>query len=818
MNIKLMTVGAAALGVAITGCALFAPKTYDGVDLEPGDFSADDLHEPACVRSVSGDPIVVVDKDNVAKLPIVFREGRGNDRAANYLAKTIFEMTGVKPKVVKETAKGKPVEVAPAFYIGDTTAAQKAGLLPFRKKTGQWDGVESERFRVLTKDGSVYFVGRGDHGVYDWCERALGVRYYWPERPCEMYGGKGTNYVYGKCTVPVKGLAVRPVDYEDQPVFECRDNWPYGGAEWNVASKGGDSHRGGVAVHAPHGWYKDTNLVARLPDIFARTEDGQRATSPLLCYGNPKTLEYYKQRIVDEIENGKSAGGIVNKSKKVITVSQWDCGVYCTCEHCKKLFKKELGNSGSGSPIIWGYFTTELSKWAKEKYPDWVISTLPYVNTCDVPPGFDLSKEANVEAMLCTMPGLAMLKNERCKQHEEDLIRQWAKATGHRVLNWHYSCWPAEFTSAPYVYGETIQKHYSDMRDTLSGTFINGGYESPRMQLSGYVWMRCLWNPDVDVHAIYDTFCARMFGKAAKTMRKLIDMQESGWNRQWASNQCSPKNIHEISFPRKDVLKMQELLAQAAKEAEGDVKASARIAWYATGFTRFFKESEEQASGQAFPEFKMKKAVSQPKIDGKLDDSCWETAEKHEFVAAICKTNSTPAYGTTAQIVWTDKGVTFGIKCIEPAVGKMNFGAAQGDPWGQDTFEIFIDCSGQGEGHWYQLLIDCCKRLSPHTDGPKWEPKNIQVEICPYADKGCWTMEVYVPYSDLKEFEHGQFPTTSANGVVWTGNMVRWRVGDMKQPKETRVPGSRNDWSRLNTRYNFWNKDQAAFSKWIFQE
>ena len=63
MNKKLMTAGAAALVAVITGCALFAPKTYDGVDLEPGDFSADDLHEPACVRSVSGDPIVVVDKD-----------------------------------------------------------------------------------------------------------------------------------------------------------------------------------------------------------------------------------------------------------------------------------------------------------------------------------------------------------------------------------------------------------------------------------------------------------------------------------------------------------------------------------------------------------------------------------------------------------------------------------------------------------------------------------------------------------------------------------------------------------------------------------
>ena len=799
---------------AAYGCMMFEPKTFDGVDIAPGDINADDLTRLECVRSVSGDPIVIV-KDNVAKLPIVFADNRANRDAANFLAETIFEMTGVKPKVIVER-KGKAVTNAPAFYIGDTAAAAAAGLTPFRKKTGRWDGVESERFRVVAKDGSFYFVGRGDHAVYDWCERQLGLRYFWADKPNQMYGCKGTNDIYGKCVIPTKGLAAKPVDYEDQPVFAYRDNWPYEGSVWNVCAKGGNSHRGGVNVHAPHGWWKDKELVKKHPEIFALTPDGQRATSPLLCYGHPNTVEYYKQRIEDHIAGKRDSGGILNLKSKVVTISQWDCGVECSCEYCKKLFDDKLGTAGNGSPIIWTYFTTEIAKWLKEKHPDYVISTLPYINTCLVPPGFDVSKYGNVEAMLCTMPGLAMLKNEQCKKEEEDLIRQWVKATGRPVLNWHYSCWPCEFTSAPYVYGETIQKHYSDMRDLLSGTFINGGYDVPRMQLSMYVWMRCMWNPDVDVHAIYDVFCSRMFGKAAGTMRKLIDMQEKGWNRQWSSNQCSVKNVYEISYPRKDVLKMQALLERAKKEAEGDVKASARIAWYSLGFVKFFKESEENASGTAFAPFMLKKAVAQPVIDGKLDDPCWAQAEGRDFVSAMNKTNSVPKYATHVKAVWTDKGVTFGVKCIEPAVKQMNFGAPQGDPWGQDTFEIFFDCSGSGEGHWYQLLIDINERYSPVTDGPQWNPKDVKVKIQP--NDGFWTMEVYLPYSDLTNFAKAKFPTTSANGVVWTGNMVRWRVGDMKNPKEKRAADSCNDWSRLNTRHNFWNRDQAAFSDFVFVE
>jgi hypothetical protein len=246
-----MAFAACAALAAAYGCSMFEPKTFDGVDMAPGDMHADDLTRLECVRSVSGDPIVIV-KDNAAKLSVVYAEDRANERAAKFLAQIIFDMTAVKPKVVCEK-KGKSVTNAPAFYIGDTSAAKAAGFVPFRKKTGRWDGVESERFRVVAKDGSFYFVGRGDHAVYDWCERQLGVRYYWPIKPNEMYGNKGTNYIYGKCTIPVNGLAARAVDYEDQPVFACRNNWPYGNAPWNLCAKGGDSHRGGVNVHAPHG-------------------------------------------------------------------------------------------------------------------------------------------------------------------------------------------------------------------------------------------------------------------------------------------------------------------------------------------------------------------------------------------------------------------------------------------------------------------------------------------------------------------------------------------------------------------------------------
>ena len=43
------------------------------------------------------------------------------------------------------------------------------------------------------------------------------------------------------------------------------------------------------------------------------------------------------------------------------------------------------------------------------------------------------------------------------------------------------------------------------------------------------------------------------------------------------------------------------------------------------------------------------------------------------------------------------------------------------------------------------------------------------------------------------------------------GNVSRWRVGDMRLPKERRVPGSRYEYSRLSTRYTQRDVDPAAF-------
>ena len=47
------------------------------------------------------------------------------------------------------------------------------------------------------------------------------------------------------------------------------------------------------------------------------------------------------------------------------------------------------------------------------------------------------------------------------------------------------------------------------------------------------------------------------------------------------------------------------------------------------------------------------------------------------------------------------------------------------------------------------------------------------------------------------------------------GNVCRWRVGDRRHPKDSRVPGSCYEHARLDTRFTHPDDDPAAFVSFL---
>ncbi len=753
-----------------------------------------DMSPPQTIGKPAGKPIELI-RDSACTLPIVIgnKPIRRTLWAAEFLAKSLGEMCGKAPRVIKADDHD-----GPAIFIGVPKSLAKAKLSA--------EGMEPEAFAVKTLNGSLYLYGKDSrsswgsaYATIDFAERILGVRQYFEDE----HGGR--------TVVKAADLTIPALDYGDAPVFKKRELWPYGHKKHLLTWRIGGSHPVRIIVHAPHKWGKDKTYRKERPEIFELNKDGTRTNGPMLCYGHPKTLETYLERIDQELKGGRKSGVI---NGKTVTVSPWDKGVSCHCEHCRKLFDPEKGTSGSASRIMYE-FTRKLSDELAKRHPELTIIYLPYLNYCDIPAGADFPAR-NVEVELCSMPGLAMFKDPRVKQHEEKLIRGWAKVSGRKIQNWHYICWPAEFTSAPYVYAEAAIKHYQDTKDVTVGSFLNGGYPEQRHLLSAYAWMKALWNPDLDADAIFDTFATRMYGPAAPPIRRLIALQAEGWKRPWEVAKVSPKNIFEISYPRAEVKEMEACFAKAYKLAGDDKLIRQRIDYYKGGFTQFFKESKEHAEGTAFAPLMIKKAAANPTIDGKLDDPAWKAADALSFVRARDRKKTDPIYPTHVRAVWTPDGITFGLRMTEPTPDKLWKKEPAGN-WHNDNIEIFFDVTGKGGGDFYQIIVDARNEglLFIHAaEKTGWKPKGIKSDI--HIGRDFWSAEVFIPFTEFKDHDGAQLPKTSSAGLFWIGNFTRHRKADAYQKDKTK--GSVPELTRLNTRYSAWSADLSAFGKLKFVE
>jgi hypothetical protein len=789
-----------------------APAAFAGganVFVSNAKLNAPDLTPLARINATAGQPQVKLIVDGRPTLPIVV--GKNPPQrvlwAAEFIADSIAEMTGSRPEILKnegpELRSDKPGEgCGPAIYIGSQRESLAKAKLSAK-------GFRPGEFAVRTLNGSVYLYGNDDDttrstgsafAALDFAERVLDVREYFDPKAA------------GRTTVPTSNLTAETLDYRDAPVYEKRDLWPYSWKREWFAWRLADTHPVQLMVHAPHSWGKDPETYRKTrPEIFALEKDGTRTLSPMLCYSNPKTLQTYLERIDEELAGGRKSG-ILNG--KAVTVSPWDMGVNCQCADCRRLFDAVGPDSGSASKILCA-FVRKLSDELATRHPELTVIYLPYMNYCDIPDGTTFPAK-NVEVQLCTMPGLAMLKDARVKKHEEDLIKAWSKVTGRKIQNWHYICWPAEFTNAPYVFAEAAIQHYRDIRPYCVGSFINGGYPEQRLLLSAWVWSRALWNPDLDAAAVYDQFAKRLFGPAARPLRRIIQLQVDGWNKDWVVAKVSPKNIYQVSYPRPVVQEMEKCFDEAYRLAENDETSKRRLDYYRKGFEQFFKESTEQAEGTAFAPLLIKKAAENPSLDGKLDDAAWKSADPLSFIRARDKDHKECKYPTTVQAVWTPDGITFGFRMTEPTPHLLYTKDPAGS-WHNDNVEAFFDVTGQGAGDFFQIILDARNEdlLCLHAaESGKWRAEGTKSHV--FRGQDFWSAELFVPFNLFTKVNGAQVPKTSSAGLFWLGNFTRHRKCDCDDKAKT--PGSERELQRLNTRYSPFSADQSAFGVLKFVE
>ena len=429
-----------------------------------------------------------------------------------------------------------------------------------------------------------------------------------------------------------------------------------------------------------------------------------------------------------------------------ITVSPADAEIACYAPESRKLWNADGGMYGSASKLV-GQFAADLGRELKKRHPGKTVLYLPYLNYTTAPKG--VAFPDNVEVQLCGMPGLAQYKEPAIARSEQENIDRWVKLTGRKIQGWHYSCWPEDRTQAVLPLPAHDPAFYRDNRDKTVGTFINGTTDHwPRQHLSLYCWLKVLWNPDFDVDAAIDEYCKRMYGPAAATVRELVALQIDGWEKsRWPGGRMSAKGIHEFSFPRPTVLRMEALLEKARRETAADPLASKRLAYYAGPFADFFKESKDYHEGTSLKPLLVQKVGENPKIDGKLDDAVWKRAVEVPFVLGWDKTSKEPKYPTTVKAVWTAEGVTFGFRMNEPTPDRLERGIKGRDDsmlWWDDNVELLFDVTGKNEGEFYHFIVNPNGAVAD-AQGKDFSWNSDKVKAAMFVGKDFWSWRCSCP-------------------------------------------------------------------------
>lgn len=669
-----------------------------------------------------------------------------------------------------------------------------------------------EGFRVTTFPDGLAIVGRQPDlkitpeskgtlwGVYDFLERYLGIRWYYPGD-------------VGRVVPQAKSLVIDPVAYTDHPRRLMRSVYPPAPPQYRVAT----ATYMNMFCHTPGNFGIHFNEA---PECFEQRIDGTRDPG-MPCYGNPKTVELMLRDIDNYLARGSKGpwswdGTNLNAglppTERVVYISPPDKMVDCHCEYCSKLTDANARDLGRASLIL-AQFVSRMGLEIQKKWPLMTVGYLPYSNYT-LPPE-NLKLPGNVVVSLCLMRGVNGQHPDASADHDR-MIAGWVKATGRPIRLWEYPCWPQDDTALPFQYPHVIKEFQMRHPNDVEGSFLCTGYWPDELGRDGmwksqaptyYCWLRLLWNPDFNVDAALKEYVDLMFGPARRPMGRilasLMDRWESTiWKQPPTGHHASPSQINEETMPRAEALKLRDWLAEARTLAAEGTLERRRVDFFGQAVEVFLKESETyHEGGKNLPALTVLKVGGNPKLDGKLDDPCWKDAVAQPFVMSRDAKAPDADKATTVQAVWTEQGVIFGFKLLEPDVTriKASFSQHDQDIYFDDCVEIFLDVEGR-RSKYYQIIANSVGALYDGTAaGKEWNAEGAKAVV--HKDKDFWSIEVFVPFSDFPEKPQVKI------GSVWYGNFCRTRY---MHPEPTI-----QRWSTLK-RYS--NLDFSAFGKLRFVE
>ncbi|HUS80726.1 MAG TPA: sugar-binding protein, partial [Armatimonadota bacterium] len=161
-------------------------------------------------------------------------------------------------------------------------------------------------------------------------------------------------------------------------------------------------------------------------------------------------------------------------------------------------------------------------------------------------------------------------------------------------------------------------------------------------------------------------------------------------------------------------------------------------------------------------------AQAPPKLDGVLDDPCWQSAGRVSDFEDFLRVPGTEVK-TTVLACADRQALYFGFECTEPDTANLLAAAQERDGplWQDDSVELFLD-TNLDRRTWYQIIVNSRGVFfdqdtgAPDLPGAKW---NGPIEAAAHVYPDRWTAEVRLEFTGLRLAE--------ASGQGWGANFAR---------------------------------------------
>ena len=455
----------------------------------------------------------------------------------------------------------RPTAGKRAVFLGASEWTRDAGLAT--------DGLARDAFRIVANGKGVFIAGRDDastdpekamkktvwaqfyergtlFGVYEFLERYVGVRLYFPGEMGEI--------------VPRRTeVAVPALDRTFAPAMDVRRSYTYfdegvwfEGARRDVASTGAlrwlNTYRlrmETAGVPFCHGLSQRgylSRFAGSHPEFFQLKEDGTRNLDTRdrmpgkLCFTSDVWEEIYKDSVSYLKGEPASVRGIVApngstnwwygfQGGKYVDLMPQDGMMRCTCPNCRSAYDPEPSNYMT--TLIWSK-TAEMARRLEAACPGCIVTQMAYQPYRRVP---KVDIPGNVMVMVAergpwSVPYAAQFKSEA------DEVAAWSRKLGHKVCIWNYACKysarniPGIPDLTPWLWGT----YYKTLAPSVNGFYAESHTDRFLYKhLDFYVLGKIAWDPTLDVDAVIDEYFRLMFGAAGVEMKRVYRSLQNRW-------------------------------------------------------------------------------------------------------------------------------------------------------------------------------------------------------------------------------------------------------------------------------------------------